>query len=1153
MGNAELGPLTLRATVLVRELENGDTVAVPLAAPGILAHGEDEDEVLLELALYLREHLSKIAADQIASFVLPESATLIEVPCALERADLPSRLRKMAPLVFPCVLVPQPRASWVIVPALAHTFYVPHNAALEQVIEEEIVRMVAARDPGPLELLALMPARGHELIWLDVELVRAERGNAGDQSVKREELAKRRRLDAARKLLNEVGSPLHLSAHTSAAPPLLYRDREMAVLRAMLDGEVRLSVAVLGPELCGKSAMVRALLTHPTHSLRHGVWATSGAQLIAGQSGFGQWQKRLHQVMEAAHDLDAILYFDDLSDLFSGQVGGMMDLAGAMRPWIEANRVRIVGELTQSQLELYEHRHVGFFAALQRLPLAALDAQQTREVVRAHVSHHLKAQPSRPTLADEAIRPLVELAERYLPYRSFPGKAVRLVEELRAAHDTGYLPDGKTPRIAASQVFEAFSAQTGIPVFLLREDEALKREELVAALGKRVIGQQESIARIADTLCVVKAALQPPSRPLATFLFVGPTGVGKTEVTRALAELLFGGPDRMIRFDMSEYIDAYAAERLIHGIGGEDGLLTRKVRQQPFCVVLLDEIEKAHPAVFDLLLQVLGEGRLTDARGRTAYFHNAMIIMTSNLGATVKRELPGFGDRAAGAAEHYGDQVDRHFRPEFVNRLDKVVAFSSLDADQIRHVLDLLIERIALRQGLAEERIRLDLSDAARALLAREGYSPRYGARALRRFLDEQLVTPLASLLARHTTAARHGALRVTTLDEEAPTLAQGEAEEEAQPSSPAPRQGALLGTERSALLCVTLRRGVGRASSRELRGVDEVLDARRQVARWLQLPRIKRLGDQIDFIFGQLTYGRKRKRDRDAFQREVAQYQTEHHRLTELIRPLHAALGDLEAVEEIAIAAMLDGEPLREYVAEASGALERASIALFYALRGLDEQRDGVTLLVRRVDDEGGVVLWLSGLLAAIQARGWRASFHLDGGQPSFQGRWSVSHDAAWMTERLELVAKERHNFLVMVRGADAATILALEAGLQQFEEVPGRKTPAQVYIELMRLAGDLEIKDWSSPLVQIGALDHDTVKRMKPVRHFWLDQGRVRSGRTQQVIEQTLDEYWARPELLGVDDMLYHSLSDERWASIYVGTLDAVDAWAKEDDIPF
>jgi ATP-dependent Clp protease ATP-binding subunit ClpC len=801
MAGADLEPLLLRASILVRELENGNTVAAPVAAPSLLAHGEDEDEVLLELSLYLREHLAKIPADQIAAFVLPEHARLLEVACPLERSDLPQRLRKMPALLFPCVIIPQERATWVIVPAIAHTFYVPSSAELEEAISEEIVRLVSARDPGPLELLALMPARAHALIQLDVELDRTERGRAGDLSLKREEGAKRRRAEEAHKLLNEIGTALHRELRPERVPPVLFRDRELAALSSLLDGKARLSVALLGPELCGKSALIHAFITNPARASRRGVWATSGAQLIAGQSGFGQWQQRLHKVMEAAHELDAILYFDDLSDLFSGQVGGMMDMAGAIRPWIEGGKVRVVGELTQSQLEMYEHRHVGFFAALSRLPIPTLDAKATREVIRAHVSFHLRSQPTRPTLADDAIRPLVELAERYLPYRSAPGKAVRLMEELRAARDTGFLPDGKTPRIQPAQVFEAFSAQTGIPVFLLREDQALKREELLTALGKRIIGQREAISRVADTLCVVKAALQPPSRPLATFLFVGPTGVGKTEVARALAQLLFGAADRMTRFDMSEYMDPMAADRLIQGVGGEDGVLTRKVRQQPFCVLLLDEIEKAHPAVFDLLLQVLGEGRLTDARGRTAYFNNAIVIMTSNLGATAKREAAGFGDRTSSASEHYGEQVDRHFRPEFVNRLDRVIAFSALDAAQIREVLDLLVDRLAERQGLADEHIRLHLTDAARDVLASAGYSPRYGARALRRFVDEQLVTPIASLLAQHTTHARHGVLRVEALSEaDAAAEAAAEVVEEAadeadEAAAQARRRGALLGT----------------------------------------------------------------------------------------------------------------------------------------------------------------------------------------------------------------------------------------------------------------------------------------------------------------------------------------------------------------------
>jgi hypothetical protein len=263
--------------------------------------------------------------------------------------------------------------------------------------------------------------------------------------------------------------------------------------------------------------------------------------------------------------------------------------------------------------------------------------------------------------------------------------------------------------------------------------------------------------------------------------------------------------------------------------------------------------------------------------------------------------------------------------------------------------------------------------------------------------------------------------------------------------------------------------------------------------------------------------------------------------------------MSDLEAIEEVAIAAMLEGEPLKEYLEESKLGLARFRDALFYALRAQDEGRDACVLLVRRVEGEEGLRIWLAGLLGAIQERQWRASFHLDGAAPVHRGRWSVSHDAQWMAEKLEVVVQERHNVLIMVRGADAGSILALEAGMQQFDEVPGRKTPAQIYIELLRLKPDLSVEDWGLPQVQIGALDKDVIQRMKPVRRVQLDQGRVHSSRASIVVEQSYDAYWAQPEALGTPDLLHLNVNEERWGSVFTGVLDALDLKNADDDIPF
>ncbi|RYE86526.1 MAG: ATP-dependent Clp protease ATP-binding subunit, partial [Myxococcales bacterium] len=445
------------------------------------------------------------------------------------------------------------------------------------------------------------------------------------------------------------------------------------------------------------------------------VYQTSGAQLIAGMSGLGQWQERIKRVFEATEQLDAILYFDNLGDLFAERVEGSVDLAGAMKPYLEQGRVRLVGELTPELWELAESRQAGFVACLSRLKVEPLTPAATARALAARVAFDRRHEPDRPTIDERAVAPLVDLAERYLPYRAFPGKAFRLYEELRGVHGEELAASGRGATLTVDRLYEHFSLSSGVPSFLLRDDRTLVLGDVVRALGEQLVGQREAVRRVAETVCVTKAGLQPTGKPLSTFLFVGPTGVGKTELARALATYLFGTPERVVRFDMSEYMDMEAAERLIRGTDRADGLLTRRVREQPFCVLLLDEIEKASRGVFDLLLQVCGEGRLTDARGRVAYFHNAIIIMTSNLGAAHHRPTAGFGTSGGEDEAYYVRQVNASFRPEFVNRIDRIIAFAPLTAAEAERVARMALGRICTRRGLVEAGVQLLVSQRALA------------------------------------------------------------------------------------------------------------------------------------------------------------------------------------------------------------------------------------------------------------------------------------------------------------------------------------------------------------------------------------------------------------------------------------------------------
>jgi DNA polymerase III delta prime subunit len=307
--------------------------------------------------------------------------------------------------------------------------------------------------------------------------------------------------------------------------------------------------------------------------------------------------------------------------------------------------------------------------------------------------------------------------------------------------------------IAPADVTGAFSRETGLPLVLLEDRVPLDLEKTQRYFSERVIGQPEAVELVVDLLATVKAGLSRPRKPIASLLFIGPTGVGKTEMAKTLAELLFGDVRRLTRLDMSEYSDPLAVQRLIGTGYNDEGLLTARLREQPFSVVLLDEVEKAHPLLFDLLLQVLGEGRLTDAGGRLADFSNAVVILSSNLGAeSFQRGAFGFagGSQRSAARQHFVHEVQAFFRPELFNRLDRIVAFAPLDEDTTLKICHRQLDLLRRRDGIHLRSVRLELAPEVAAHLARRGYDPRYGARPLKRTIERELLAPLADQMSRY-------------------------------------------------------------------------------------------------------------------------------------------------------------------------------------------------------------------------------------------------------------------------------------------------------------------------------------------------------------------------------------------------------------------
>ncbi len=413
-------------------------------------------------------------------------------------------------------------------------------------------------------------------------------------------------------------------------------------------------------------------------------------------------------------------------------------------PFLQRGELRIVAEATHEELEACRRLLPGIVDCCQLVTLPPMLRDQAVEALQKSAAIH---QQNRHITIDPAAIPAVYLLfARFMPYLEFPGSAAEFVAEMfdRAARD-------KQWQIGVPEVLKLFIRRTGLPEWLLRNDQPLDAGDVLAAFRKQIIGQDAACRSAVDLITTFKAGLNDPARPLGVYLLTGPTGVGKTELAKTLARYLFGHgerEDQLVRLDMSEYSGPGAAERLLSTPAGEPSDFIKRIRQQPFCVLLFDEIEKAAPEVFDMLLGVLDEGRLTDIFGRVTNFHSAIILMTSNIGASGSAP---FG-LSRGAAPPYESEVTSFFRPEFVNRIDRVITFAPLEQDTVRTIVEKELRDLAAREGLAKRKLTITWTATLVDLIMLTGYDRRYGARPLQRVIEQQIVMPLAQYLIIHRT-----------------------------------------------------------------------------------------------------------------------------------------------------------------------------------------------------------------------------------------------------------------------------------------------------------------------------------------------------------------------------------------------------------------
>ncbi len=621
--------------------------------------------------------------------------------------------------------------------------------------------------------------------------------------------------------LDKYGRDLTDLARQGGIDPVIGRDDEIEQTIEVLSRRGKNNPVLIGDAGVGKTAIVEGLAQRiadgdvPDVLTGRRVVALDLTGVVAGTRFRGDFEERLNNIVGEirAHSDQLIVFIDELHTVVGaggGGEGGAMDASNILKPALARGELHIVGATT-----LEEYRRIEKDAALARrfqpilVPEPSVgDALEILRGLRDRYEAHHQVRYS-----DEALVAAVELSDRYLTDRRLPDKAIDLIDQAgarvrlgartkgtdvramereleqlardkdQAAADEQYeqasqlrdrivelkeriaraahhdeADEGMDLQVTAEAIAEVVSRQTGVPVSRLTQEEKERLLELERHLHERVVGQDEAVAVVADAVLRSRAGLASPDRPIGSFLFLGPTGVGKTELARALAESLFGSEDRMVRLDMSEYQERHTVSRLVGAPPGyvgheEAGQLTEVVRRHPYSLLLLDEVEKAHPDVFNILLQVLDDGRLTDSQGRTVDFTNTVIVMTSNLGSeAITRRGAGIGFGSGGAEadeEARREQILRplreHFRPEFLNRIDEIVVFRQLTGAQLRQITDLLLEKT--RRLLHAQGVTVEFTDAAVDWLAERGYQPEYGARPLRRTIQREVDNQMSRLL----------------------------------------------------------------------------------------------------------------------------------------------------------------------------------------------------------------------------------------------------------------------------------------------------------------------------------------------------------------------------------------------------------------------
>ncbi len=545
-------------------------------------------------------------------------------------------------------------------------------------------------------------------------------------------------------ILNQAAQALDLHKQV-----LYGMENELDQLVRAFKNRFNRSVLLVGPSGVGKTTLVWELARLLKKEQRKGrIWETTASLLIKELTGdTGAWENNAALFVKELTGGEEILFVRNLMELFEvGQYSGNdVSIADFLRNSISRGEVMLLSECTDEELARIEIKSANFLSHFQIIRI-----QEPKTNLENIILKKVKdiASGREVEISDDAIQEVIRLHRRFMPYAGMPGRPIRFLESMLLNKTAQH----KEQRLAIdrSEVIRHFCEEAGMPVFMVDPAVPMDVKQVKTQFYSHIFGQEQAVESVVNVLTSVKAALARAGKPIASFLFAGPTGVGKTELAKVLAQFMFGNRQKMVRFDMSEFSDPYTALRLIGTDYHSDGLLTSAVRREPFCVLLFDEIEKASSTFYDLLLQILSEGRLTDNRGKVVNFCSTIIIMTSNIGAdSLQGNRIGWTSKTntQDVTNHFINAVQRHFRPELYNRIDEVIPFAPLDAITIRFVVEREMQLFRQREGVRFRRMDLFISPKVFDFIGEKGYHPKYGARHLQRVIREELVVPLAKTI----------------------------------------------------------------------------------------------------------------------------------------------------------------------------------------------------------------------------------------------------------------------------------------------------------------------------------------------------------------------------------------------------------------------